>query len=210
MNRFCRHALLVALLVAPVGARGQAAPDAAAPTVEPVTPAVPATAPVDSTVSPAAPATVEFTDDRYGYALRHPADWKADRDGRNVPTLAATLQAPADHEDDRFFERLTVQVVDMRQEADINELVDKLKPQAAAQAPPGYAAQSDERTSVAGLPARRLVGRTPAQGTTAITTQWMFVAGQRLYILTYTTLSETDARYAPVGRAIVESFKLTG
>ncbi|MCS7032803.1 MAG: DUF1795 domain-containing protein [Phycisphaerae bacterium] len=148
---------------------------------------------------------VEFTSEDKSLSLKHPPDWTPSAPDR--PGMIANLISPGDSEEDLFAERLNVIVVEKQEEADLDELVDRVKDSFRVRLE-GYKPTSDTRTTVAGVPARKIVAHTPAQGTTAVSTQWFFIAGPRVYIVSSTWLVETEEKYRPLVEAMVNSLTL--
>lgn len=149
--------------------------------------------------------SVDYTNEAHGFSMKLPADWKQLTPDR--PNLVFNVAAPADGETDLFNETLNVVVVEMGQEADVNELVEQIKPGLAASVK-GYKEIADEKATVAGQPARKIIAECPAANTTARSTQWMFTSGQKFYIVTFTALTNTDEKYKPIAQAMVDSFTL--
>lgn len=147
----------------------------------------------------------EFVSPDQKFSLTVPAGWtQAPADKAN---MLANFVAPPDDERDRFPEKLNVMSVEMEQEADIHELVDQIKP-AITQRLDGYKELSDDRVIVADLPARRIIGEMPAQGGTIRTTQWLFTGGTRLYIVTFTHVSDREEKYKPIVVDVINSIAI--
>lgn len=140
-----------------------------------------------------------------GFSMKYPSDWK--QQAGDKPNMVVKFIAPADDEADRFPENLNVIVIEMGQEADVNELVDEIKP-TIPQRLEGYQAVSDEKITVAGKSARKLVGKTAKFGTDVVTSQWMFCAGTRFYIVTFTHVAEREEKYKALVKGIVDSLVL--
>lgn len=148
---------------------------------------------------------VEFKSEEKNFSIKHPADWKPGE--ANQSNMVVRFISAQDGEQDAYREELSIKVLDMNQEADINELVDGMKPEMAKRLT-GYVEKSDEKVIVAGRPARKIVSEVATQFSPVRSTQWFVIDGTRLYIITLNALPTTAEQYKPYGDAMVDSFTI--
>ncbi|GEM_PF-3162017 len=140
-----------------------------------------------------------------GISIQHPKDWQP-AEGQQAGVVARFI-TPLDGESDKYQEEFTIKVLEMNQTADVNELVDAIKP-GLAQGLPGYVEKSDDQASIAGLPGRKIVSEVSTQFSPIRATQWFVVKNTKLYIITLNATPATFEQLKPYGQAMIESLKI--
>jgi hypothetical protein len=146
-----------------------------------------------------------FKSDEKRFTIDYPGDWK--QNPGNRPGMVVMFNSPPESDTDAFSENLNVVVSDLPQEADLNAIADELKREIPRQVE-SFKSISDEKVTVAGQPARKLAYDIKTMGVSARSTQWLFVVGKRLYVITFTATPETQAKFAPAAEQMVKSFRL--
>jgi hypothetical protein len=148
---------------------------------------------------------VDFKSAEHRISIKHPDDWKPAESTQ--AGVIARFVTPLDGESDKYQEEFTIKVLEMNQEAEINELIDSIKPTLAQQLP-GYVEKSDEKVTIAGRPGRKLVSEVTTQYSPIRATQWFVVDGTRLIIITLNTTPATAEQYRSFGQAMVDSLTI--
>lgn len=148
---------------------------------------------------------VDFKSDEHRFTIKHPAEWKPVE--ATQAAVVARFVTPLEGESDKYQEEFSIKIIEMNTQADVNELVDSIKPGMAQQLA-GYVEKTDDKLTLAGLPARRVVSEVATQFSPIRSTQWFVVDGTRLLIITLNTTPATAEQYKPYGDAMIESLTI--